>query len=184
MMFLLCALIVGSSAWATDIEIFNVAGGGTPPTGWTLGGEDKGDYWLLQAGGADNITTAVYDISAYNKATITAKVATFGNGTNSQAKIEVSYDGGNTFTEETTQGNPTSSSYVNISYELLSVSANVVIRVSNSISSGRGLRFKNFVLKGTSSKADAGLAYTTAKYATTFGVPFALACSPCLAGQA
>ena len=173
MMFLLCALIVGSSAWATDIEIFNVAGGGTPPTGWTLVGEDKGDYWLLQAGGADNITTAVYDISAYNKATITAKVATFGSGTNSHAKIEISYDGGASFDEITTLGNPTSSTYVNISYELASKSNSVVIRVSNSISSGRGLRFKNFVLKGTSSKADAGLAYTTAKYATTFGVPFA-----------
>ena len=173
-MLLLCTLMVGNvNAWAVDVEIFNVAGGGSVPSGWTLIGADKTSYWLFDAGGVDNIKTSAYDLSAYDKATITAQVANYGQGTNAHAKIEVSYDGGNTFTEETTQGNPTSSSYVNISYELLSVSANVVIRVSNSISSGKGLRFKNFVLKGTSSKADAGLAYTTAKYATTFGVPFA-----------
>ena len=171
---LLCALMVGNvNAWAVDVEIFNVAGGGSVPSGWTLIGADKTSYWLFDAGGFDNIKTSAYDLSAYDKATITAQVANYGQGTNAHAKIEVSYDGGNTFTEEATQGNPTSSSYVNISYELLSVSANVVIRVSNSISSGKGLRFKNFVLKGTSSKADAGLAYTTAKYATTFGAPFA-----------
>ena len=173
-MLLLCALMVGNvNAWAVDVEIFNVAGGGSVPSGWTLIGADKTSYWLFDAGGFDNIKTSAYDLSAYDKATITAQVANYGQGKNAHAKIEVSYDGGNTFTEEATQGNPTSSSYVNISYELLSVSANVVIRVSNSISSGKGLRFKNFVLKGTSSKADAGLAYTTAKYATTFGVPFA-----------
>ena len=173
-MLLLCALMVGNvNAWAVDVEIFNVVGGGSVPSGWTLIGADKTSYWLFDAGGVDNIKTSAYDLSAYDKATITAQVANYGQGTNAHAKIEVSYDGGNTFTEEATQGNPTSSSYVNISYELLSVSAHVVIRVSNSISSGKGLRFKNFVLKGTSSKADAGLAYTTAKYATTFGVPFA-----------
>ena len=173
-MLLLCALIVGSlDGWAVDVEIFNVAGGGNVPTGWTLVGEDKGDYWLLQAGGADNITTSAYDLSAYDKATITAQVATFNSGTNSHAKIEISYDGGNTFTEETTQGNPTSKSYVDISYELLSTSNSVVIKVSNSISSGKGLRFKNFVLTGTSNKTAAGLAYSTAKFATTFGATFA-----------
>ena len=173
-MLLLCALIVGSSSvWATDVVIFSAAGGGDVPSDWTLIGTDKGSYWLLDAGGTDNITTSAYDLSAYDKATITAQVATYGSGTNSHAKIEISYDGGTSFTEETTQGNPTSSTFVDISYELQNLSNNVVIRVSNSIASGKGLRFKNFVLTGTSSKTAAGLAYSTAKYATTFGAAFA-----------
>ena len=173
-MLLLCALIVGSSSvWATDVVIFSAAGGGDVPSDWTLIGTDKGSYWLLDAGGTDNITTSAYDLSTYDKATITAQVATFGSGTNSHAKIEISYDGGTSFTEETTQGNPTSSTFVDISYELQNLSNNVVIRVSNSIASGKGLRFKNFVLTGTSSKTAAGLAYSTAKYATTFGAAFA-----------
>ena len=171
---LLCALIAGSlSGWAVDVEIFNAAGGGNVPTGWTLVGEDKGDYWLLQAGGSDYIQTSSYDVSAYDKVTITAKVATYGSGTDPQAKIEISYDGGTNFTEVTTQGNPKSKSYVDISYELLSTSNSVVIKISNSISSGKGLRFKNFVLTGTSNKTAAGLAYSTAKFATTFGATFA-----------
>ena len=171
---LLCALIAGSlSSWAVDVEIFNVAGGGDVPAGWTLVGEDKGDYWLLQAGGSDKVTTSAYDLSAYDKATITAQVATYGSGSNPSAKIEISYNGGTTFTEVTTQGNPTSKSYVDISYELVSTSNSVVIKVSNSISSGKGLRLKNFVLTGTSNKTAAGLAYSTAKFATTFGATFA-----------
>jgi len=173
-LFLLCALVVGSlDGWAVDVEIFNVAGGGDVPTGWTLVGEDKGDYWLLLAGGSDYLQTSSYDVSAYDKVTITAKVATYNAGTDPHAKIEISYNGGSTFTEITTQGDPTSKSYVDISYELVSTSNSVVIKVSNSISSGKGLRFKNFVLTGTSSKAAAGLSYTTSKYATTFGAAFA-----------
>ena len=173
-MLLLCALIVGSlSVWATDVEIFNVPCTSTP-TGWTLPAEcQQTDFWLFAAGGTDKVTTSVYDVSAYDKVTITAQVATYGSGSNPSAKIEISYDGGSSFSETTTQGSPTSKTYVNISYELQSVSNNVVIRVSNSISSGRGLRFRNFVLTGTSSKTAAGLAYSTAKYATTFGAAFA-----------
>ena len=144
---------------AEDVEIFNVAGGGNAPTGWTLNADDQNDYWLLLAGGNDYIQTSAYDVSAYDKVTITAQVATYGNkSTCPHAKIKISYDGGTTFNEVTTQGNPTSSySYESISYDLLSKSNSVVIKISNSISSGRGLRIKNIVLTGTINKADAGL---------------------------
>ena len=147
---LLCALMIGSmNLRAEDVEIFNVAGGGNVPTGWTLVGDNMADHWILLAGGKDYIQTSAYDVSAYNKITIAAQVATYKSGTSPHAKIEISYDGGNTFNETTIQGNPTSASYVNVSYELLSTSRNVVIKVSNSIASGRGLRFKNFKLTGT-----------------------------------
>jgi hypothetical protein len=173
-MLLLSALIVGSeNVWATDVEVFNVPCSSTP-SGWTLTDDcQQTDYWLFAAGGTDKVTTSAYDLSVYDKATITAEVATYGSGSNPHAKIEISYDGGSNYTEVTTQGDPTSKSFVSISYELQSVSNNVVIRVSNSISSGRGLRFKNFVLTGTSSKTAAGLAYSVVKYATTFGAAFA-----------
>lgn len=147
---LLCFLIIESmNLRAEDVEIFNVAGGGNVPTGWTLVGDNMADHWILLAGGTDYIQTSAYDVSAYNKVTIAAQVATYKSGTSPHAKIEISYDGGNTFNETTIQGNPTSASYVNVSYELLSTSRNVVIKVSNSITSGRGLRFKNFKLTGT-----------------------------------
>ena len=173
-LFLLCALVVGgSNVWGAEVVIFNVACSSTP-TGWTLpdGIQQSGGYWLFATDGY-GVTTSSYDISAYDKATITAQVATYGSGSNPKAKIKISYDGGTTFTEIAEVGNPTSSTYVNISYELESVSDNVVIKVSNSITSGRGLRFKNFKLTGTSSKTPAGLSYSTAKYATTFGAAFA-----------
>lgn len=155
---LLCALIVGSSstAWAEDVEIFSVAGdGNTGPDGWTVtisSANSKSGYWHLVAGGTEYVQTKAYDLSNYASAKITAQVATFGSGSNPHAKIQISYDGGQTFTETTTQGDPTSSAYVDISYSLLSVSDNVVIRVSNSISTGRGLRFKNFKLTATTSQ--------------------------------
>ena len=172
-LFLLCALVVGgSNVWGAEVVIFNVACSSTP-TGWTLpDGIQQSGYWLFATDGY-GVTTSSYDISAYDKATITAQVATYGSGSNPKAKIKISYDGGTTFTEIAEVGNPTSSTYVNISYELESVSDNVVIKVSNSITSGRGLRFKNFKLTGTSSKTPAGLSYSTAKYATTFGAAFA-----------
>jgi hypothetical protein len=158
---LLCAIIAGSmNIWAEDVEIFNVAGGGKAPTGWTLNADNKNDYWLLHAVNTDYIQTSAYNVSAYDKVTITAQVATYGSGQNPHARIEISYDGGTTFNEVTIQGDPTSSTYVNISYDLLCKSSSVVIKISNSISSGRGLRVKNIVLTGTIKKADAGLLAT------------------------
>src|SRR5690606_23241752 len=101
-------------------EIFNIAGGGTFPAGWTgtnnvtANAIDRDSYYLVDAGNpSDIITTAIYDLSAYATAEFSLQVATFGSVANNQAKIEISYDGGGTFTQTDLSATPTSSTYIN-----------------------------------------------------------------------
>ncbi|WP_412984108.1 T9SS type A sorting domain-containing protein [Pontimicrobium sp. IMCC45349] len=134
-------------------EIFNETGGGSAPTGWAFTNNitsepiDKGTYWLVDAGSpSDIITTSAYDLSSYTNAEFTMDIRSFGSGTHRQAKIEISYDGGSNFTQ-TEISNTTTTSYSNIgTITLNSVSNQVVLRISNNGSSGRGVRMQNLVL--------------------------------------
>jgi hypothetical protein len=70
-------------------------------------------YYLVDAGAtSDIITTATYDLSAYSSATLDLDVATFGSGSNNPAKIEISYNGGTSYTQVVTSATPTSSTYI------------------------------------------------------------------------
>jgi hypothetical protein len=169
-------LMIGvGNAWG-QTEIFNHSGGGSAPTGWTFTNNvstnaiDRDTYWLVDAGDpSDIIITASYDLSSYTSAVFNIRVATFGNGTAHPAKIEISYDGGNTFTQTETTSTPSSSTYIDGgSINLNSVSAMVVLRISNNGTSGRGVRLQNLDLtaSGTSGPANPASFTATASSST------------------
>ena len=134
--------------------IFSSAGGGTFPGGWTSANNvtttaiDQGTYYLVEAGApSDIIITASYDLSAYSSASLSLDVATFGSGGNNSAKVEISYNGGTTYTQTATTATPTSSSYLSSSVALSgALTTTVRIRISNNGSAGRGVRLRNLLL--------------------------------------
>ena len=119
-LYILLFTILISSVSFGQTEIFNVAGGGDLPSGWTSANPitanliDRSSYYLVETDGTnyDVITTNVIDLSAYSSAILNIDVATFGSGTNNPAKIEISYDGGTTFTQSAITNTPTSSTYI------------------------------------------------------------------------
>ena len=150
--FLLVTLAISSLSFG-QVEVFNLAGGGAFPTGWTATNNvttndiDRGSYFLLDSGDpSDIIVSAVYDLSAYSTAEFSLDVATFGSGDNNSATIEISYDGGTTYTQTETSAVATSSSYIAGGAFAVTPSAQVVIKLTNTGFSGKGNRLKNLVL--------------------------------------
>ncbi len=155
--FLLVAMVVTTLSFG-QTEIFNSAGGGAYPAGWTDTNNvtsnliDRGTYYLVEAGSpADEIVTAIYDLSTYSSATLTLDVASFGGATNhSQAKIEISDNGGSTFTQVETSTTTTGSSYIaGGSFAISSLTNQVQIRISNNgaTTDERGVRLRNIILE-------------------------------------
>lgn len=141
-------------------QIFNVAGGGALLTGWesvnntTANPVDMSTYYLLETGasGSDIITTATYDLSTYAGANLSMQVATYGSGTANPCKIEVSLDGGTSWTQTYTSATPSSSTYIaGGPISISPVSNNLKIRFSNNGTSGRGVRLQSLILTGVSS---------------------------------
>ncbi|WP_178986187.1 InlB B-repeat-containing protein [Winogradskyella helgolandensis] len=135
-------------------EIFNSGGGGAFPAGWTETNNiaanviDRGSYYLVEAGNpSDVITTAVYDLSAYASAEFSLYVASFNSGDYNEAKIEISFDGGTTFTQTEISTTTTGSSYLDGgTFTLNSITNQVQIRISNNGTSGRGVRLQDLEL--------------------------------------
>ncbi len=158
--------------------IFSEAGGGAEPTGWTFNNNitsndiDRGSYWLVDAGStSDEIITTSYDLSGYSSAEFSLNVASFGSGTHNQALIEISYDGGSTYTQSETSTTTTGSSYISGgTFSLNTLTASVVIKISNNGSSGRGVRLQNLVLTGENTSSTTQVQFTSASTSVSEGV--------------
>lgn len=153
----LTVFMMGGNVWG-QTTIFNAPGGGAYPNGsWTDVNNvinrpiDEGSYYNVEAGSpSDIITTSVYDLSSYASATFELDVASYGSGSYNPAKIEISYDGGSTYLETYTSTVTTGSSYIyGGSFTLSSVSSQVVLRITNNGTSGRGVRLRNLKLEAT-----------------------------------
>ena len=150
--FLFALMITGLGFSQTTI--FNEGGGGSAPTNWTFQNNvgtndiDKGTYWLVDPGNpSDFIITDTYDLSSYTDAEFTLDVASFSSGSYNPAKIEISFDGGSNYTQTETSTTTTGSSYIDGgTFTLNSVTSQVVIRISNNGTSGRGVRLRNLEL--------------------------------------
>ena len=152
--YLLITLAISSLSFG-QVEVFNLAGGGAFPDGWTATNNvttydiDRGSYFLLDSGDpSDIIVSSVYDLSAYSSAVFNLDLATFGSGDNNSATIEISYDGGATYTQTETSAVPTSSSYIDGGSFAVTPSAQVVIKFTNSGVAGKGNRLRNLILTG------------------------------------
>ncbi|WP_107040339.1 YDG domain-containing protein [Brumimicrobium mesophilum] len=145
-----------SNVWGQN-TIFDEDGSGALPIGWVGVNNNssqpivKGTYYLVEADDpSDIITTAAYDLSAYGSATFELDVASYGSGSYNPAKIEISYDGGSTYLETYTSTVTTGSSYIyGGSFTLSSVSSQVVLRITNNGTSGRGVRLRDLILEAT-----------------------------------
>ena len=137
----------------SQTTIFNLTGSEIP-NDWTANNNitgqpiAKGSYLLLEAGAqSDELISAIYDLSAYSSADLNFQLATYGSGTANNATVEISTDGGTSFTSIGTSNTPSSSSYIDSgAMSITSLSATMVIKLTNSGASGRGVRLKNIVL--------------------------------------
>ena len=154
MLVMLFTIGIGN-VWGVEEYIFEKSGGGSV-TGWTFTNGttandiDKSSYWLLDAGSTkDYIITSAYDLSSYESATVYANIRNYGSGTNNKLKIEISYNGGTTWAQSY-QTSATSGTYTTYSVTLSNtLTNNIKIRLSNTGTSGRGVRVQQFKLKVT-----------------------------------
>ncbi len=177
-------LVLGGSllmASGASAQGFSVPGGGNPP-GWTLsddpdGGDDviQADHFRLEAGldvNLEKIVTASYNLNGYTNVTFTVDVSRFSTGSPNPLTVEVSTDGGATFTQTYTAAAPTSAvNYDPRTYNIAIVSATTVLRLTNQGTGGRGVKLKNLVLAGTAPVA------TTISTGTILGSPFCVGAS-------
>lgn len=164
----LLVLIIASLFGATvkaQTNYFTVGGGGALPTSWSatnnIAGEpiDKSSYYLLQPGSpGDEMVTASYNLCTHTSATFSVDIGSFGSGTHRRLKVEVSLDGGTSYTQTYYTNTTTSSTETTISplITITPVSSQVVLRLSVDATSGRGIRMQNLILDGNGTVACGG----------------------------
>lgn len=151
---LVLVVLVSGKSWG--VNIFTVAGGGTLPTDWAATNNilanviDKSTYYLLDPGNpGDILTTKNYDLSSYTTAEFKVDITSFGSGSYTPLKVEVSYNGGTSYTQTATT-DITTGSYLTKTVSLNSISSQVKLRLSVGVTSGRGIRLQNLILNATS----------------------------------
>lgn len=175
--FLLFLLTMKANAWGQTTFFSYLNTTATIPTGWVLTNNvatnpvDQGSYLLLDAGNpSDLIVTPNYSLTSHTSVTLSYSVATFGSGTNPALKVEVSTDGGTTWSTTTyISASPTTSSYINGSFTITQTLTNITkFRFSNNITSGRGVRCQNLKLVATAPATSPILSVTgTTAHGTT-----------------
>jgi len=143
---------------------FDLPGGGALPSGWVgtnnITGEpiDKGSYYMLQPGSpGDILITSSYDLCSHTSATLTVDIGSFGSGSHNALLVEVSLDGGSTYTQTYTTAATASSTETPITpINISPVSSTLVIRLSVNATSGRGIRMQNLKLVGNGSVSCGG----------------------------
>ncbi|OIQ21001.1 MAG: hypothetical protein BM557_04360 [Flavobacterium sp. MedPE-SWcel] len=142
------------TSWG-QTDIFDQGGGGTLPSGWVHdegGGSNtfyKSGYWLLDAATpVDVLTTSTYDLSSYTDAEFSVDIRSFGSGSHTQLKVEVSYDGGATYTQTSTTSS-TTTSFLTRTITLNQVSNQVKLRLSPNQTNRRGIRLRDLILEAS-----------------------------------
>ncbi len=135
--------------------VFFLPGGGALPIGWvgintnTTNTINRTTYWLIDVNPTDTIITTNYDLSSYGSAEFDLDVASFGGGTHNAIKVDISFNGGTTFTQSHTFNTTTSTSYIaSGTVTITSPSDSMVFRLVNAGSTGRGVRMQNLELRG------------------------------------
>lgn len=153
--FLFIGFVFGFGYGQTTI--FNVNGSGVLPENWngvnniTAQDIERGSYYLVDAGNpGDIIETDTYDLSAYTNATFEVDIRSFGSGNHNALLVEVSINGGTTFTQSYVTS-ITTNSYITRTLNISTVSANTVLRLSVEGISDRGVRLQNLVLTASGS---------------------------------
>ncbi|HRX29996.1 MAG TPA: T9SS type A sorting domain-containing protein [Saprospiraceae bacterium] len=129
------------------------------PSGWILTNGNtndvitKTDYLLLEptGGGVDIIQTPTFDVSGCVQVSLQFSVGTFGSASgNNNALVSFDFDTG-TDPADVTTNTPTSSTYIDafsspLIIDIPSGTTSLTITIKNNGSTGRGVRFDNFLL--------------------------------------
>lgn len=130
--------------------------GGALPSGWS----QTAVTFTTSADGYANFTTSaaqlispVYNLTGYTNVKLSFSVAKFGTGGDGPLTVDVSNDGGLTWTAQTfNSGTPTSATYVSTTEQSITVTgSNVRIRIRR-INSASQKRFRDYLLVGTASQ--------------------------------
>jgi subtilisin-like proprotein convertase family protein len=148
--FTLALLLVTLSADAVTIAS-DLHAAGSIPSGWT---STSVTYTTSASGYANFTSTAsvltspVYDLSGYSNVVLAYDVAKFGTGTDGPLTVQVSTDGGTTWTAASfTSPTPTGSTYLTGTHSITTLSATTRFRWIRSSSQSQK-RFRNFILTG------------------------------------
>ena len=128
---------------------------GILPENWTIvdGGllniiqTSEGGYLLLDSEN-DTITTSAYDLSGHSNVKLSIDIAGYGSGQNNNIHIMVSEDNGATWTQQFTTNTTTSNTnYISGGvFNVSSNSAQVIFKIFRPVTSGKGVRIRNFNL--------------------------------------
>lgn len=177
LLIVISLIFASADSWA-QTNYFTVGGGGALPSGWSETNNvtsepiDKTSYYMLQPGSpGDEMVTASYDLCTHTSATFSVDIGSFGSGTHNRLKVEVSLDGGSTYTQTYYTNVTTSSTETTISpvITITPVSSQVVLRLSVDATSGRGIRMQNLILDGNGTTTCGGGSDTDAEFSSASG---------------
>ncbi|MGC1473609.1 MAG: lamin tail domain-containing protein [Psychroserpens sp.] len=155
--YLIITLLLFGNFGFGQTVLFDESGGGSEPSGWTFANNvtsqpiDRNSYWLVEDGSTnDFIITDTYDLSNFSNAEFSLRLATFGSGGANPARIEISDDGGSTYSQVEISNTPSSSTYIDGgTFTINSLTNSVKIRISSNGTSGRDVRLRDLKLEGT-----------------------------------
>lgn len=148
--FVLGIIMVTQAAQAVTIDSEG-HNSGSIPSGWS----STSVTYTTSAGGYANftstasiLTSPTYDLSGYTNVVVTYDVAKFGTGTDGPLTMQVSTDGGSTWTAASfTSPTPSSSTYQSASHTITTLSATTRFRWIRTASPSQK-RYRNFELTG------------------------------------
>jgi hypothetical protein len=160
---LLLTFFISVLTWGqTIIDNTATGAGGVIPAGWTgvnnyttqsIPQTASGGYYLVESSGGvtDYLESNTYSsINGATSVVIDFDIATYGAGTNSPLNVDMSLNGGSTWTStQTSAGTPTSSTFISTSVTFTGpvVSSNVKFRFYDGIDGFKAVRIKNIVIK-------------------------------------
>lgn len=120
------------------------------PPGWTSTSIEYTGSYAKFLSFSSKLISPTYDLTNYTNVKLSFAVAKFGGGGNGPLTVDVSNDGGTTWTAQTfTSGMPTSSTYVLTTNKAITVTgSSVKFRISRPDSDAQR-RFKDWKLEGT-----------------------------------
>lgn len=155
-LFSLLFLLIATAGWGQTTIESQTFREGSLPSGWTTQPDvtftSGANGYAKLSGNTAALISPVYDLTGYTNVKLSFSTAKFGTGTDGPIVVEISNDGGATWTAQTFNSpTPNSATYVNVVEKAVTVTgSSVKIRFTKTNSSSEK-RFRNYVLVGTES---------------------------------
>lgn len=151
--FLLLLLLGVFTAHAATILNEPLTSGSLPSGGWTQANitfQTSASGYAQMTQNTAVLTSPSYNLTGYTGVTLTYDVAKYGSGTDGYLTVQVSTDGGSTWTAASfSSPTPTSSTYKSASHTITTLSATTKFRWLTTTSPQSDKRLRNLLLVGT-----------------------------------